>query len=384
MSVGMLALVSIPLACASEGGPDRELATAPDGSSEGSESDGGADAPLDSPTLDAGPCSDSNLCITAIPTDDKIHFTDLWGSGAKDVWAVGTRGTILHYDGATWEKADPVAPEGAAGFTLRSVWLGRPDDVWIADGYNIWHGTGWKGPHASAWSFVASSEEEPAPTVIRGHDQTVFIARSMRGENFFSIQGALSTSHGWTDGGLETTPIFAEYFLTFNAIAVSRQDEAWAIADLFDSEGFVFRISGASDPDPASPWQVEEYDFKSSTRQPLGVWGDDSAVWLVGTKGMLRRIARSAVPSKSFEIVESPVRTDLHDIFGFGPNDVWAVGEASTVLHWDGNTWAKLSTPFDHLNESEKPTLESIWGSSPTDIWIAGDGRMLHFDGALR
>jgi len=389
MALATLTAASVPLACASEGEhepePGVEPATAPDGSADARDTDDGGGATSDSATLDAGPCSSSKLCVAAIPTDETVRLTDLWGSGATDVWAVGTRGTILHYDGATWEKADPVAPEGGAGFTLRSVWLERPDDVWIADGHSIWHGTGWKGPHASDWSFVVASEDEPAPTAIRGRGRTVFIARSMRGANpFYSIQGWLSATDGWTDAGLETIPIFAEYFLTFNAIAVSRQDEAWALADVFSSEGYVYRIGRPSDPASESPWQVEEYDFKSSTRRALGVWGDDSAVWLVGTKGLLRRITRSAVPSKSFEIVESPVRADLHDVFGFGPADVWAVGEASTVLHWDGNAWTKVSTPFDHLNETERPTFESIWGSSPTDIWIAGDGTMVHFDGGAQ
>ncbi len=57
------------------------------------------------------------------------------------------------------------------------------------------------------------------------------------------------------------------------------------------------------------------------------------------------------MPTKRFDIVESPVAFDLRGIFGFGANDIWVVGEMSTVLHWDGTGWTKLATPFRRRGE---------------------------------
>jgi hypothetical protein len=63
-------------------------------------------------------------------------------------------------------------------------------------------------------------------------------------------------------------------------------------------------------------------------------------------------------------------------VFGFGPSDVWTVGEEGTVLHWDGATLTPESVPTTE-------TLFGIWGSSDDDLWAVGgkpdsDGVILH------
>ncbi|WP_394829306.1 hypothetical protein [Pendulispora albinea] len=35
------------------------------------------------------------------PTSPKV-IDDVWGSGPRNIWAVGQDGRMLHYDGATW------------------------------------------------------------------------------------------------------------------------------------------------------------------------------------------------------------------------------------------------------------------------------------------
>lgn len=51
-------------------------------------------------------CTDANgqPCYTSFSTD----YRDIAGSGASDVWAVGTAGMIMQYDGATWQRASGV------------------------------------------------------------------------------------------------------------------------------------------------------------------------------------------------------------------------------------------------------------------------------------
>ena len=68
-------------------------------------------------------------------------------------------------------------------------------------------------------------------------------------------------------------------------------------------------------------------------------------------------------------------------VFGFGPDDVYAVGEGGGALHYDGTLWSVLETPTDE-------DLWGVWGSSPTDIWIVGgdtndanDPIILNYDG---
>lgn len=55
----------------------------------------------------------------------------------------------------------------------------------------------------------------------------------------------------------------------------------------------------------------------------------------------------------------------LRDVWASGPDDIWAVGDRGTILHYDGNRW----TP------EEVPTLENlavVWGSADGRVFAAG------------
>src|SRR5439155_245664 len=57
---------------------------------------------------------------TAQPSGTTQVLYGVWGSGRKDVFAVGTGGTILHYDGTSWT----VQPSGTPQ-VLYGVWGSR-------------------------------------------------------------------------------------------------------------------------------------------------------------------------------------------------------------------------------------------------------------------
>ena len=56
---------------------------------------------------------------------------------------------------------------------------------------------------------------------------------------------------------------------------------------------------------------------------------------------------------------------------GFGPNDVWIVGNRGTILHFDGRAWEQ--------HRPDPPTTQDlwgVWGASPDDLWaVGGNGR---------
>ncbi|WP_426752629.1 hypothetical protein [Myxococcus sp. Y35] len=66
---------------------------------------------------------------------------------------------------------------------------------------------------------------------------------------------------------------------------------------------------------------------------------------------------------------------------GFGPADIWVVGNGGTVLHWRGTRWQRVPVPTDQ-------DLWGIWGAASDDLWAvggrgrqAGDATLLHYDG---
>ncbi len=62
----------------------------------------------------------------------------LWGTHADDVWAVGSGGTILHFDGSEWRRIplDPGYTKVGLKDTL-SITRGSPDDVWIVSARSV-------------------------------------------------------------------------------------------------------------------------------------------------------------------------------------------------------------------------------------------------------
>ena len=93
-----------------------------------------------------------------------------------------------------------------------------------------------------------------------------------------------------------------------------------------------------------------------------GVWGsavDD--IWAVGEAGTILHY-----DGKQWTASESPTTVSLHAVSGSAPDDVWAVGE-SIVLHWDGKRWS------DALNDPDlQETLLSVWADGPDSVFMAG------------
>ena len=103
---------------------------------------------------------------------------------------------------------------------------------------------------------------------------------------------------------------------------------------------------------------------------PYAIWGTAEAIWVVGDGW----IARST--GSSFT---APVT--LYGIWGSGPNDIWAVGKAGTIMHGTAvnTTWQWQTIHSDATSVD----LYGIWGSGPNDIWVVGQkGVILHGDGA--
>jgi len=326
-----------------------------------------ADGPVDA-AVEAETCSADHVCLASTLDGRPVSVTSVWGSGPNDVWAVGTAGLILHYDGVRWETADLEAQDASSPFTLRGVWLERPDDVWIVDGARLRHSNGWTGPATTRWEFADTGSSAAVPTSIRGKNGRVWMARMFGASPLVGL-GA------WTGGrpGPAGDTVGAIPVNGLNAIAVGGDDEVWGVGSN--------RVVRARRTPPATDggawtWPGEEFDSRT-TRQLFAVWANESVVWLVGENGVLRRAPTAGTPPL-FERVDTPSNADLYGVFGFGEDDVWAVGEDSTILHWDGATLTRLTTPLDSL--PDRPRLFAVWGAAPSDVWFAGAGVILHLE----
>lgn len=92
-------------------------------------------------------------------------------------------------------------------------------------------------------------------------------------------------------------------------------------------------------------------------------------VWTVGAAGTILHY------DGAWHVETSPTSVDLRSVWAATGGHAWAVGAGGTILHRNGSGWALAASPTTE-------NLWGVWGSSSSDVWAAGDaGLILHFDG---
>lgn len=96
----------------------------------------------------------------------------------------------------------------------------------------------------------------------------------------------------------------------------------------------------------------------------LSVWGstpDD--VWAAG--GSVDRGIVLHSDGEGWTEVDTGATSMLWWVYGFAPDDVYAVGERGLILHFDGASWQRAESGTDLA-------LYGVWGASGGDVWIVG------------
>ena len=75
----------------------------------------------------------------------------------------------------------------------------------------------------------------------------------------------------------------------------------------------------------------------------------------------------SSVSWTQWQEMDSPTTEVLHAVWGFASDDVYAVGNYGTIIHYDGTEWNTMSGTSHHF--------ESVWGASADDVWVVGNDK---------
>jgi len=71
----------------------------------------------------------------------------------------------------------------------------------------------------------------------------------------------------------------------------------------------------------------------------------------------------------------SPTTRHLRSVFMVNASDGWAVGDAGTIIRWDGDDWRTVTSPTGH-------GLLSVFMISADDGWAVGwDGTIIQWTG---
>ena len=160
----------------------------------------------------------------------------------------------------------------------------------------------------------------------------------------------------------------------FKAVWTFSTDDAW-VAGTNDT---VLHWDGRA-------WSVVAFPAGSgvdSVDAIVGLWGDSAHnLWAVTANGKATHFTGTWSP-----FVPVATKASLSAVWGFGANDVWAVGRdstgtAGTAYHYNGTGWT-ASYPGTSLR------LTGIWGDASADVWAAagsgnsGSNAIFHWRGA--
>jgi uncharacterized repeat protein (TIGR01451 family) len=100
-----------------------------------------------------------------------------------------------------------------------------------------------------------------------------------------------------------------------------------------------------------------------------GIWGSSgSDVFAVGRAGTILHY-----DGADWSAMSSGTTEPLYGLWG--SSDVFAVGHRGTILHYDGAAWSPMSSGTTEW-------LYGVWGSAGTDVFAVGDdGTILHYGG---
>ena len=324
----------------------------------------------------------------------------LWASSPGDVWAVGDDGRVCRFDGIEWHEVDcptdvhlravvrsrdgTLLVAGAQGSVLacrNGEWapmrtgtsthltgLHADDDTVYAAGgqFNV-RRNGFVGTllRLRGETWTALDSDQPLPrlravervgdavlaigdhgTVARVEDdrlvsERVDTRRDLHGLASAGGQRALSVG----DGGaiIERTTVSANALPALDA--------------------------GTAPVGRASPWEAVE--GCPTDRVLWSVWGDEDQVVAVGDEGAIvtfdgrRWLARAA-----------PSPLHLHGVWGRRADQVYAVGDFATVIEFDGSRWREI-----HRLGVDVSAV-AVAGFGPHDLFVVGDeGLILRSDG---
>jgi hypothetical protein len=255
--------------------------------------------------------------------DPEPNFFGVWGSSASDVFLVGERGSVAHFDGTAWSlQSTPTTAD------LRDVWGRGPTDVYAAgNSGTVLHYNG------TVWAAEASTTTEDLHA-IAGYADRVFVAGA---NGVVASKDLTRPTARWL---LEDSGTLETFF------------DLW-----FDPSGGGVAVGtlGAIFTRDADGWSRNRSE--RLTVPLAGVWGTaPDQLWIVGLDGTVLRSEGGR-----FEELEGAPNVYLRHVAGVGPDEVFITGWGGTIAQ------ATTSSGAIALEQMSDHRLEGIWGTTLPD-----------------
>ncbi len=289
-------------------------------------------------TLDKGPyLVDEGAGFDKVLSGYAGDVHDVWAPKADHAFATTRSGTVIVWNGIGW-SAQPV-PTGNA---LNAVVPDGGQGAWVVgdEGRILrWDGAGWN-------TFDPVTD------------------RDLRDAHAFGPEAAIAVGAyvilEYADGAWAEVPWGPPKDL--HAVWAPGAGDAWAVG----ADGIVLRRAAAT-----GSWSAVNVAFYEDLH---GVWGTgDGALVAVGRGGQVL-----IGSGDELEVVSTPTTRTLRDVWGRSADDVYAVGDAATVVHFDGTQWKVLT------ENTAEVSLRGIDGNTTGDRLFAMGVPAVHLDPMMK
>jgi hypothetical protein len=328
---------------------------------------------------DTMPPDDDDNDDASPQADDDVSPDDDDNDDATDVFAVGSAGVILHYDGSTWSSmASPTTD------TLAAVWGSSGSDVFAVGGSADFP----SGTSDAVVVHYDGSSWTAMPIVPNAWPGTSMFLNSVWGASSSSVV-AVGSAGGVEDVVLQYDGVAWAVAWTGDVSYASGLGGVWGTSpsDVFavgyyDSEPLFFELVSN-----VLHWNGESWTSNVSEGWLYGIWGTgDRDVFAVGhyfdfygqPAGDLIEHYGGLIWSIAYAQPATGA-PNLYAIWGSSSTEVYAVGDV--ILQYDGLSWTLVETGVPGY-------FAGVWGTSHSDVFIVGattsgnNGVLLHYDGA--
>ena len=270
----------------------------------------------------------------SIDIDDSgiVHISYRYDSGAwpilygvwsdptsNEVFAVGALGTIVHYDGNTWQEMD-----SDMGGNFFGVWGFSNSDVYAVGSYgHIYRYDG------SSWLLMDSPTAGPWRAIWGSSPSDIYVV------------GELGTIQHY-DGNV------------WNPVNLGITTNLRGVWGSSASDIFVVGYDGAIWHFDGNVWTDMTYPVLNDLNDVWGSLAND--VFAVGNGGLILHY-----DGNMWSQMVSNTTANLTGVWGTSSTNVYAVGSNGTIRHYDGNNWNIVDSVSYHLYD--------IWGNSASSIF---------------
>ncbi len=328
-----------------------------------------------------------------------VSTSDCWAVGYYYTGTVGKAQTLIeHWNGTSWTVTSSPNTDTAHHNFLYGVACATASDCWAVgrnvpvDGNGVvaidqtliehWDGT--------SWAVVTSPDTSPAENNVLYAVSCVSTTECWAVGHHNRIGSApQSLIERWdgTSWAIVTSPNNSSQYHTLAGVTCASQADCWAVGYYFAGTAYQTLIEhwdGSSWAIVSSPSTLNtQANYLNSV-----TCASASQCWAVGSYNVTSNTAQTLIEQwdgTSWTIVNSPNISDTQNnqLFGVScltSSDCFAVGyyfanyaDQTLIEHWDGTSWAIVSSPNSDSVIEEKNDLAAVTcASGAADCWAVG------------